>query len=59
MTIVRGLPEEGNHLPELLTQLKLACGAGGSLKEGEIEIQGRQLDRVRELLQKMGYKVKG
>ena len=59
VTIVRGLSEEGNHLPELLTQLKSTCGAGGSLKEGEIEIQGRQLDRVRELLQKMGYKVKG
>lgn len=59
VTVVRGLPEAGNDLPGLLTQLKSGCGAGGSLKDGEIEIQGRQLDRVRELLEKMGYRVKG
>ena len=59
VTVVRGLPEEGNDLPALLTQLKNTCGAGGSLKEGELEIQGRQLDRVREALQKIGFKVKG
>jgi translation initiation factor 1 len=59
VTVVRGLPEEGNDLPELLTKLKSACGAGGALKDGEIEIQGRQLERVRELLQKIGFKVKG
>jgi translation initiation factor 1 len=59
VTVVRGLPEEGNDLPELLTKLKSGCGAGGSIQEGQIEIQGRQLDRVRELLQKIGFKVKG
>lgn len=59
VTVVRGLPEEGNDLSELLTKLKSACGAGGSIQDGEIEIQGRQLERVRELLQKIGFKVKG
>ena len=59
VTVVAGLPEEGNDLAELLTKLKGACGAGGTLKDGEIEIQGRQLDRVRETLQKIGYRVKG
>jgi translation initiation factor 1 len=59
VTVVRGLPEEGNDLQNLLTRLKSACGAGGSIQDGEIEIQGRQLERVRELLQKIGFKVKG
>lgn len=59
VTVVRGLPEEGNDLPELLKQLKSQCGAGGALKEEELEIQGDQLDRVRETLKVMGFQVKG
>lgn len=59
VTVVRGLPEEGNDLPELLKQLKSQCGAGGALKEEELEIQGDQLDRVRETLKGMGFQVKG
>jgi len=59
VTVVRGLPESGNDLAGLLTQLKTGCGAGGALKNSEIEIQGQQLDRVRELLRAIGYKVKG
>lgn len=58
VTVVRGLSEEGNDLPELLTKLKSGCGAGGAIKDGEIEIQGRQLQRIKELLQKIGYNVK-
>ena len=58
-TVVRGLPAEGNDLPELLKQLKDRCGAGGALKEDELEIQGDQLVRVREALQQLGFKVKG
>lgn len=59
VTVVRGLPEEGNDLPELLKRLKSECGAGGSLKGAELEIQGDQLDRVRETLKKIGFQVKG
>jgi len=59
VTLIQGLPIEGNDLPALLTQLKDACGAGGSLKNEIIEIQGRQLDRVREALQSIGYRTKG
>lgn len=59
VTVIRGLPIEGNDLPELLTKLKNSCGAGGSLKEDLLEIQGDQLDRVRQELLKMGFKVKG
>jgi translation initiation factor 1 len=59
VTIVRGLAEEGNDLPELLSHLKAACGAGGTLKENVIEIQGDQRDRVRSTLGNLGYKTKG
>ena len=59
VTVIRGLPEVGNDLPGLLAQLKTACGAGGTLKEGELEIQGQHLDRVRDLLTKIGYRVRG
>ena len=59
VTVVRGLSSEGNDLAELLTQLKTACGAGGTLKEGDLEIQGNHLDRVRQLLRTIGYRVKG
>jgi len=59
VTLIRGLPAAGNDLPDLLTKLKNACGAGGSIKDEVIEIQGRQLDRVRETLQEIGFKVRG
>lgn len=59
VTVIRGLPEEGNDLPELLKTLKSQCGAGGSLQGDELEIQGEQLDRVRAALKNMGFQVKG
>lgn len=59
VTVIRGLPAEGNDLPELLKQIKDRCGAGGALKDEDLEIQGEQLDRVRETLQQLGFKVKG
>ena len=59
MTVVSGLAAADNYLPELLTRLKEACGAGGVLKEDSLEIQGRHLERVRGLLVALGYKTKG
>lgn len=59
VTVIRGLPAEGNDLPGLLTVLKSHCGAGGTLKDDELEIQGEQLERVRQKLMALGYKVRG
>ena len=59
VTIVRDLDPDGNDLPAILTRLKTVCGAGGTIKDGTIEIQGRHTDSVRTQLQTMGYKVKG
>lgn len=43
---------------ELLRRLKAACGAGGTVRNGEIEIQGDQRARVKNLLEGMGFRVK-
>lgn len=59
VTVIRGLPEAGNDLPALLTKLKSRCGTGGTLQEGELELQGDQRTRVAELLKELGYRVKG
>ncbi len=58
VTVVRGLAAADNDLPALLTTLKSQCGAGGTLKDGEIEIQGDQQDRVRDVLKEVGYRVR-
>lgn len=58
VTVIRGLPAEGNDLPDLLKRLKSACGAGGAIKEDVIEIQGRQIENVRAVLTRLGYRVR-
>lgn len=58
VTIIGGLAPTSSDLPELLTTLKNACGAGGAIKEGQLEIQGDHLDRVRKTLQHIGYRIR-
>lgn len=58
VTVVRGLAENANDLPELLTQLKNACGAGGSVRADGLEIQGNHLQRLQNHLRELGYRVK-
>ncbi len=55
---IRGLKLSEPGLAALLTTLKNSCGAGGSIDEGVIEIQGSQIDRVRTALEKLGYRTK-
>jgi translation initiation factor 1 len=57
VTVVRGLAAD-NDLPALLTLLKSACGAGGSLKEDVLEIQGDHAEQISRLLSEQGYKVR-
>jgi translation initiation factor 1 len=59
VTVVRGLPAAENDLPTLLGQLQAACGAGGTVKDDELEIQGDHLERLRGLLTEIGYRVRG
>lgn len=57
VTVVRGLAKELNDFPALLTQLKNHCGAGGTIKDDQLEIQGDQLTRIQQLLREIGYRV--
>ena len=59
VTVIRGLSAEENDLPSLLGRLKTACGAGGTQKGDSLEIQGSHLERVRQLLTEIGYRVRG
>jgi protein-tyrosine phosphatase len=58
VTTVFDVPLDGNGLRELATVLKQRCGTGGTVKEGRIEIQGDQRERIVAELEKLGYKVK-
>ena len=54
--VVEGLPS--SELKVLSKRLKNACATGGAIKELTIEIQGDHRDKLKQLLEKDGYKVK-
>ena len=58
VTLVRGVPLDDAALIALGKQLKAACGTGGTVKDGAIEVQGDHVERVMAALQAQGYKVK-
>jgi translation initiation factor 1 len=59
VTVVDGLPNNAAFLKELSQELKRACGTGGAVLDGAVELQGDLRDRVRDVLTKKGYIVKG
>jgi translation initiation factor 1 len=59
VTVVYDLPKNDAFLKELAAELKRACGAGGTAVEGGVEIQGDLRDRVRDVLAKKGWMIKG
>ena len=58
VSVITGLPLAGEELEALATRLKKLCGAGGAVKDGNIEIQGDHRDRLVAELIKLGYQAK-
>ncbi|RYX96018.1 MAG: translation initiation factor Sui1 [Comamonadaceae bacterium] len=58
VTVVKGLALDADALARVGKQLKAACGSGGTVKDGVIEVQGDHCDAVVELLKKQGHAVK-
>ena len=59
VTVVDGLPNNADFLKLLAAELKQACGTGGAVKDATVELQGDHRDRLRALLSRKGWTVKG
>ncbi|MES2585157.1 MAG: translation initiation factor Sui1 [Pseudomonadota bacterium] len=58
VTLVKGVLLDGAALADLGKQLKAACGTGGTVKDGVIEVQGDHIERVMQILKTQGHTVK-
>lgn len=58
VTTVRGLALNDEALAALGKRLRAACGAGGTAKDGQLELQGDHVERVLELLKQEGLAAK-
>lgn len=58
VTVIHGLPERGPALEARLSEMKRLCGAGGTLRDSVVEIQGDHRERLAGRLRTLGYTVK-
>jgi translation initiation factor 1 len=58
VTLITGLALNETGLRDLLTHLKKCCGAGGAMKDGDIEIQGDHREVILAELKKRGNNAK-
>lgn len=55
-TLIRGFIGKADDMEALSKKIKNHCGTGGSITDGEILIQGDQVQKVKAYLQSLGYK---
>lgn len=58
VTVVKGVLLDDAALADLGKQLKTACGSGGTVKDGVIEVQGDHCERVMHVLKAQGFTIK-
>lgn len=58
VTLVSGVPLAAAELAVLAKRLKQVCGVGGAVKDGVIELQGDQRERIEPLLRAQGWPVR-
>lgn len=58
VTVIKGLPLDAIALNDLGKRLRTACGSGGTVKDGVIEIQGDHCDKLIEYLKAQGLPAK-
>jgi translation initiation factor 1 len=58
VTVVRGLALMPDELARVGKHLRAACGAGGTAKDGVLEVQGDHVDKVVQWLQAEGFAAK-
>ena len=58
VTLLEGFRLAPQGKEDLLKDLKKRCGAGGTLKNGILEIQGDHRERLKTILVNLGYRVK-
>jgi translation initiation factor 1 len=58
VTIVDGINASDINIDDLARQLKTKCAAGGTVKDGKIELQGDHKKKVEAVLQELGFPIK-
>ncbi|MGH8798569.1 MAG: translation initiation factor, partial [Caldimonas sp.] len=58
VTLIRGIELDAAALALLGKRLRAACGSGGTVKDGVLELQGDHCERVLALLQQEGWAAK-
>lgn len=55
VTVIDGIDENDINISDLAKQLKNRCAAGGTFKDGRIELQGDHKKKVKAVLEDMGF----